>query len=86
MSWSDYELGSSVPKPVVATEPGVLGRDFTWCEKPDCERLVYKGVLYCCTPCAHAGEHKYEIVAHNPTCDERWNERKALVEKGRFSA
>ncbi|MDP9843273.1 hypothetical protein [Streptosporangium lutulentum] len=50
------------------------------CEKPDCERAVRKGVQYCCTPCAVAGEGKYEIEAHMASCDEKWAYRRPHVE------
>lgn len=80
--WSGYKIPKTEPKMVITREPGVLGRELTWCEKPDCDRLVYTSVLYCCTACSIADEHQHEIDKHDPSCEQRWEERKALVPPG----
>lgn len=41
------------------------------CHPPLCRRLVSALSIYCCTPCGHAIEHKYEIDKHSAGCDER---------------
>jgi hypothetical protein len=51
---------------------------FEECRKPDCRRLVKRGVTFCCAPCAEAAEGHYEIDAHSEGCDERAAERGRL--------
>lgn len=50
-------------------------RELVKCRKPDCGRLVPKGTLYCCTPCAVAAEGRYEIDEHSDGCNVRFTER-----------
>jgi predicted phage terminase large subunit-like protein len=45
------------------------------CGKPDCDRTVKPGVLFCCAPCAQAADGGYEIHAHSDGCDRRAGER-----------
>ncbi len=56
------------------TPPYVPG--FKKCDKPDCDRLVLEGRVYCCHGCMLAAEGKYEIhedgpLGHSKDCTAR---------------
>ena len=62
-----------------------LDPEFHKCEKPDCDRLVKQGVLYCCHGCTLAAEGKYEIhptgpLGHSTECNEREAQRRQTEE------
>lgn len=59
------------------------GRLYYECAKPDCERAAPDGVIHCCTSCAFATEHQFEIHEHSTGCDERWKQRRPYVEAQR---
>jgi hypothetical protein len=44
---------------------------FKACRRPHCGRVVKRGVIYCCAPCAQAAGGNYEIDEHSGGCDER---------------
>lgn len=48
------------------------------CGNQLCDRLLGGGAKYCCFPCSHADENRYEIHGHTEPCDERWAQRSAL--------
>jgi hypothetical protein len=52
-----------------------MTEQFQKCLKTDCFRKVHVGTLYCCGPCATAGEMQCEIERHSADCDRRATER-----------
>jgi hypothetical protein len=52
-----------------------FSQDMLKCSKPDCRRLVPRGIYYCCHPCAVAAAGRYEVNQHSSGCDLRLAER-----------
>jgi hypothetical protein len=55
------------------------GRWFRECGKPDCERVVPEGVMFCCPACAVAAERRFEVDRHAESCDTLWAERERTL-------
>jgi len=61
-----------------------------FCKKPDCDRWVPAGILYCCHQCDIADQGKYEIhedgdpLGHATSCIENFKERGSNVEQRKY--
>lgn len=65
------------------TRKRVNGVTYVSCTKPDCDRWVREGSLYCCTPCHFADGNGptgevHEIHEHSAGCGERHAERTSV--------